>query len=152
MSLNRIEKALTSDIINSSIFALLIMLVMVSGLTLAIRNITKPLMNMTEIMRRREGNDFSMNVKNKYLLRKDEIGDIARSLEQDQRNRRDEEKILETTRAIATELNLDVLLKNIMEASSDLLDAERSTLFLFDEKKNLLWSRYAQGLSRNLLS
>ena len=60
---------------------------------------------MTEIMRRREGNDFSMNIKNKYLLREDEIGDIARSLEQDQRNRQ-MKKILETTRAIATELNL----------------------------------------------
>ena len=92
MSLDRIEKALTSDIINSSIFALLIMVVMILGLTLAIRNITKPLVNMTEIMRRREGNDFSMNIKNEYLLREDEIGDIARSLEQDQRNRRDEEK------------------------------------------------------------
>ena len=151
MSLNRIEKALTSDIINSSIFALLIMIVMISGLTLAIRNITRPLVNMTEIMRRREGNDFSMNIKNKYLLREDEIGDIARSLEQDQRNRRDEEKILETTRAIATELKLDVLLRNIMEASSELLDAERSTLFLFDEKKNLLWSRFAQGLEQELI-
>ena len=64
MSLDRIEKALTSDIINSSIFALLIMVVMILGLTLAIRNITKPLVNMTEIMRRREGNDFSMNIKN----------------------------------------------------------------------------------------
>ena len=151
MSLDRIEKALTSDIINSSIFALLIMVVMILGLTLAIRNITKPLVNMTEIMRRREGNDFSMNIKNKYLLMEDEIGDIARSLEQDQRNRRDEEKILETTRAIATELKLDVLLKNIMEASSELLDAERSTLFLFDEKKNLLWSRFAQGLEQELI-
>ena len=79
MSLDRIEKALTSDIINSSIFALLIMVVMILGLTLAIRNITKPLVNMTEIMRRREGNDFSMNIKNEYLLREDEIGDIARS-------------------------------------------------------------------------
>ena len=151
MSLDRIEKALTSDIINSSIFALLIMVVMILGLTLAIRNITRPLVNMTEIMRRREGNDFSMNIKNEYLLREDEIGDIARSLEQDQRNRRDEEKILETTRAIATELKLDVLLKNIMEASSELLDAERSTLFLFDEKKNLLWSRFAQGLEQELI-
>ena len=38
-----------------------------------------------------------------------------------------------------------------MEASSDLLDAERSTLFLFDEKKNLLWSRFAQGLEQELI-
>ena len=60
-------------------------------------------------------------------------------------------KILETTRAIATELKLDVLLKNIMEASSELLDAERSTLFLFDEKKNLIWSRFAQGLEQELI-
>ena len=54
--------------------------------------------------------------------------------------------MLETTRAIATELNLDTLLRQIMEASSALLNAERSTLFLYDEKKNLLWSRFAEGI------
>ena len=151
MSLKRIENALSSDILNSSISAIAIMLVMILGLTLAIRNITKPLVNMTYIMRRRGDNDFSVNVKKQYLLREDEIGDIARSLEQDQRNRRDEEKLLETTRAIATELNLDILLRKIMEASSELLDAERSTLFLFDEKKKLLWSRFAEGIEKGII-
>jgi adenylate cyclase len=34
-----------------------------------------------------------------------------------------------------------------MDASSDLLDAERSTLFLYDTEKDILWSRVAQGIS-----
>ena len=77
MSLKRVENALSSDILNSSISAIAIMLVMILGLTLAIRNITKPLVNMTHIMRRRGDNDFSVNVKKQYLLREDEIGDIV---------------------------------------------------------------------------
>lgn len=146
MSTTRINHALRQDIIGSSIVAFIITMIMICGLVLAIRSFTKPIVDMTTIMRRRANSDYSSDVRNKYLNRTDEIGDIARSLEQDQQNRRDEARLLETTRAIATELNLDTLLRQIMEASSALLNAERSTLFLYDEKKNLLWSRFAEGI------
>lgn len=146
MSTARIDHALRQDIIESSIFALIITVIMICGLILSIRSFTQPIVDMTTIMRRRVNSDYSVDVKNKYLKRTDEIGDIARSLEQDQQNRRDEVRLLETTRAIATELNLDTLLREIMEASSALLNAERSTLFLYDEKRNLLWSRFAEGI------
>ena len=146
MSTTRINDALRQDIIGSSIVAFFITMIMICGLVLAIRGFTKPIVDMTTIMRRRANSDYSSDVRSKYLNRTDEIGDIARSLEQDQKNRRDEARLLETTRAIATELNLDTLLRQIMEASSALLNAERSTLFLYDEKKNLLWSRFAEGI------
>ncbi|MGB0553281.1 MAG: adenylate/guanylate cyclase domain-containing protein [Alphaproteobacteria bacterium] len=146
MSTTRIDHALRQDIIGSSIVAFFITMIMICGLVLAIRGFTKPIVDMTTIMRRRANSDYSSDVRTKYLNRADEIGDIARSLEQDQQNRRDEARLLETTRAIATELNLDTLLRQIMEASSALLNAERSTLFLYDEKKNLLWSRFAEGI------
>jgi adenylate cyclase len=146
MSTSRIDSALWQDIIESSVFAFIITMIMICGLVLAIRSFTKPIVDMTTIMRRRINSDYSGDVKNEYLKRTDEIGDIARSLEQDQQNRRDEAKLLETTRAIATELNLDNLIKQIMEASSALLNAERSTLFLYDKKRNLLWSRFAEGI------
>jgi adenylate cyclase len=151
MSTMRVKHALRRDIISSGFAAVIIMLVMVGGLTLSIRSFTRPIVDMTEIMRRRVDGDYMGDVEDKYLERQDEIGDIARSLEQDQRNRRDEVRLLETTSAIATELNLDLLLSQIMKASSDLLNAERSTLFLYDKKRDVLWSRVAEGMENETI-
>jgi len=41
--------------------------------------------------------------------------------------------------------DVEHLLPIIMENISDFMDAERSTLFLYDEQKNELWSEVAQG-------
>src|SRR5437764_11004480 len=38
------------------------------------------------------------------------------------------------------------MIQRIMSAASDLLDAERATLFVYDRKTDQLWSRYAAGL------
>ena len=62
------------------------------------------------------------------------------------RGLREEVRLLEVTQAMAGELNLDILIQQIMSAASDLLDAERATLFLYDAKTDELWSRYAAGL------
>jgi adenylate cyclase len=62
------------------------------------------------------------------------------------RGLREEVRLFEITRSLAGELNLDILIQRIMSAASDLLDAERATLFVFDGKTGELWSRYAAGL------
>ena len=147
LSSSRADYVLRQNIFNSGLITIVIVSIMIGGLTIAIRSFTQPIVDMTKIMRRRVEGDFRGDVKDLYLKRKDEIGDIARSLEQDQRNRRDEARLLKTTSAIATELDLDLLLSQIMEASSELLNAERSTLFLYNAKRNILWSRFAEGLS-----
>src|SRR5262249_15774946 len=59
---------------------------------------------------------------------------------------REEVKILEISHNLAGELNLDNLLRNMMHATTELLDADRSTLFLYDRKTDQLWSRVAEGL------
>src|SRR5437764_11975625 len=38
------------------------------------------------------------------------------------------------------------MIQRIMSAASDLLDAERASLFVYDGKTDELWSRYAAGL------
>lgn len=48
-------------------------------------------------------------------------------------------------RALNSELNLDRLLRIIMARTTELLDADRSTLFLVDYASDQLWSRVAQG-------
>jgi adenylate cyclase len=59
---------------------------------------------------------------------------------------REEVQILQLSHDLAGELNLDVLLGSIMHATSELLDADRSTLFLYDKRNNELFSRVAEGI------
>ena len=55
-------------------------------------------------------------------------------------------RILEVAQDLAGELKLDVLIGRIMSAATELLDAERSTLFVYDAERRQLWSRFGVGL------
>ncbi|MGH9555617.1 MAG: GAF domain-containing protein, partial [Terriglobales bacterium] len=57
--------------------------------------------------------------------------------------------MLEVMSALGAERNLDALLLKIMEKTSDVLEADRSPLFLLDSEKNELWSKVAQGAALN---
>ena len=59
--------------------------------------------------------------------------------------RRSETKLLEVTAAISAEIQLQPLLRKVMETVTDILDADRSTLFLHDERTGELWSSIAEG-------
>jgi len=69
----------------------------------------------------------------------------ARLAELLERARRDEIELLSIAEAISSELQLDVLLNRIMHACTDFLEAERSTLFIYDRDKDELWSKMAEG-------
>lgn len=76
----------------------------------------------------------------------DEYQDLYRGFNLMTESLREEVQILEVAHDLAGELNLDKLIERIMTAATDLLSAERSTLFVFDPKTDELWSRYAEGL------
>lgn len=61
--------------------------------------------------------------------------------------RKEEAKLLEVTSAIASELQLETLLNKVISATTEMLDADRSTLFMHDDKTDELWSRIAEGLN-----
>jgi adenylate cyclase len=73
----------------------------------------------------------------------------AQLFAQMQRAREEERQFLEMTAAISTELQLQTLLTKLMATTTAMLVAERSTLFLHDEKTNELWSVVAQGAEIN---
>ena len=54
-------------------------------------------------------------------------------------------KLLEAGRAMASERDPDALLFAIIEATTNALEADRSTLFLLDRQRGELWSKIAQG-------
>lgn len=52
--------------------------------------------------------------------------------------------LLEITRLMAAEVSLDELLRLIVHKTSDLVDAERSTLWLVDRQAGEIWAKVAQ--------
>lgn len=57
-----------------------------------------------------------------------------------------ETKMMEVTSAMTAEIQLLPLLQKVMETVTEILDADRSTLFLYDAKTDELWSQVAEGL------
>jgi signal transduction histidine kinase len=53
--------------------------------------------------------------------------------------------IEDISRALGSEHNIDRILDTVMEKTTTLLDAERATLFVVDDRTNVLWSRNTQG-------
>jgi len=72
----------------------------------------------------------------------------ARFVEELEKAHRDEVILLEVGGAISGDLDLDSLLEKIMQATTMLTAAERSTLFIHDPETGELWSRVAQGTEK----
>jgi signal transduction histidine kinase/putative methionine-R-sulfoxide reductase with GAF domain len=53
--------------------------------------------------------------------------------------------MLEISSALGTTFHIDDLLKIVVEKTTELMDAERSTLFLVDDETGELWSKIVQG-------
>jgi adenylate cyclase len=71
-------------------------------------------------------------------------------IERMRKTRAQELRFLEIVSDVTSELELEVLLKKVMEEASRMLDAERSTIFLNDEKTGELWSLVGEGLKERL--
>ncbi len=71
----------------------------------------------------------------------------AQQFEQVQLARENESHLLEIASVISSELQLKPLLEKIMEAVTMILNCDRATIFLHDEKTNELWSKVALGLN-----
>ncbi|HJW99734.1 MAG TPA: GAF domain-containing protein, partial [Terriglobales bacterium] len=56
------------------------------------------------------------------------------------------ETLLKVMKSVASELHIDELLKKIVNSTSEVMCAERASLFLIDPKTGDLWSKVAQGM------
>jgi sigma-B regulation protein RsbU (phosphoserine phosphatase) len=63
-----------------------------------------------------------------------------------QRQARNLNALLRVSKALASEIRLDDLLQVIVEKAAEVMDADRATLFLYDESRNELWSKTTQRL------
>lgn len=55
-------------------------------------------------------------------------------------------RILDVTRKLAAPFDLDTMLQEVVDAARNILDADRGTVFLYDEAKNELFIKVATGL------
>ena len=67
-------------------------------------------------------------------------------LERIKKLRQHEVEFLEVISEITSDINIESLLTKVMSEATRMLDAERSTLFLNDEKTDELWSQVGEGL------
>lgn len=80
------------------------------------------------------------------VISTDEYADLFRGFGLMVDSLRDEQRILSISSDLAGELQLEVLIQRIMEVTAELLNAERSTLFVHDPKTDELVSIYAAGI------
>lgn len=107
------------------------------------------LIGVTEVLNKRNG-DFSnadCALLQAFTTHTAAVIESAQLTERAIESRREEARILEVTQAVSSELNIEKLLRKIISIATDLLEAERSTLFLHDPITNELWSRVAEGLA-----
>ena len=118
-----------------------------SILAVPVRNRAEAVIGVTQVLNKRSGCfGVSDRVALEALTRQAAAAlEHARLFERLERARRDEARLIEVAESISSELDLDALLARIVQATTQLLDAERSTLFFYDAKLNQLWSRVAEG-------
>lgn len=61
------------------------------------------------------------------------------------RARRELDAIMDIARAVSSAMSIDELLPSVMERTTRLMDADRSTLFVVDAERGELWSKVLQG-------
>jgi adenylate cyclase len=98
---------------------------------------------LAEAMRAVEHGDLDNDLQ---LTSTDEYAELYRGFNLMVASLREEVRILQLSHDLAGELNLDLLLSRLMHATTELLNADRSTLFLYDKKTGELFSRVAEGL------
>ena len=126
----------------AGLVAVSITLVVVIGYLLAL-DATQGAENLGEAMRLVRQGQLDVELR---VAGTDEYADLYQGFNHMTAELRDELRIHAMTHELAGVIDLDTLISKIMAAASELLDAERSTLFLYDEDRHELWSRFAEGL------
>jgi adenylate cyclase len=116
-------------------------------LCVPIRNKKQVVIGVTQALNKREG---GFDAEDQQLLeglssQAAAALENARMFERVERAQREEALLLDVVSSITSEILLDPLLEKILAAATQLLGADRGSLFLHDPSSNELWSRVAGG-------
>ncbi len=116
-------------------------------LCVPLRNREGHAIGVTQILNRRDGDFGEEELTLAQAINRHASSALEQALlvERLELAQREEIELLGIVEAISTELHVDVLFTRIMAAATQLLNAERSTLFLYDTATDELWSQVAEG-------
>jgi adenylate cyclase len=119
-------------------------------LCVPIRNRAGAVIGITQVLNKTNGgfSDADATLLDAITTQAAAALEHARFVEELEKAHRDEVTLLEVGGAVSGDLDLDSLLEKIMQATTKLTAAERSTLFIHDPETGELWSRVAQGTER----
>ncbi len=117
-------------------------------LCVPIRNKSREVIGVTQVLNKHTG-DF--DIEDQRLLeglsqQAAAALENARLFEKVERQQREEATLLEVVSSIASEIRLGPLLAKILAAATQLLDSDRGALFLYDPKRDELYSHTADGI------
>jgi adenylate cyclase len=120
-----------------------------SILCVPVRTRAGDIIGVTEVLNRRHGSFTRADcaLLQAFTTHTAAVIEAAQLNERARESQREEARILEVTQAVSSELNIEKLLRKIIGIATDLLEAERSTLFLYDPERHELWSRVAEGMA-----
>ncbi len=94
-------------------------------------------------MERAEGGDLGVQLP---ILGEDVYATLYQRFNRMIEGIRDEAQILQVAQELSGELKLEVLLPRIMATTTELLNSDRSTIFVHDHRTKELWTRVAEGV------
>ncbi len=118
-------------------------------LCVPILNKKKIVIGVTQALNKREG-EFDLEDQHALESLSSQAAaalENAQLFEKVERSQREEALLLDVVSSITSEILLDPLLERILAAATQLLGADRGSLFLYDPVANELWSRVAGGES-----
>lgn len=121
-----------------------------SILCVPLRNANNELIGVTQMLNKIDGDFSESDVKFVQTLTEHAAMAIQNQLtiEQIESCHQKDLRFLETISNVSSEINLSLLLEKIIDTVTRALDAERSTLFINDEKTNELFTEAGIGLAK----
>ena len=122
-------------------------------LCVPIRNKKREVIGVTQVLNKNTG-DFDLDDQHLLeglSLQASAALENARLFEKVERQQREEAMLMEISISFVSEIHLDPLLTKIMAAATELLSADRGTLFLYDPATDELHSRVAGGIAGNAI-
>ncbi|MFC1608108.1 GAF domain-containing protein [Candidatus Latescibacterota bacterium] len=119
-----------------------------SILCVPIRTVKDEVIGVAQTLNKSQGNftDKDLDILSSMTTQAAIALQGAQFIEQMQKSRTKEMEFIDIVSDITSEIDLGALLQKVMAEATKMLNAERSTLFINDEKKNELFSQVGEGL------
>ncbi len=116
-----------------------------------LRTMKGDLIGVAQLLNKVDGafNDADLSLVEAIIAQASVSLESFRTIESIEKARRQELDFLSVVSEVSSELQLGPLLQKIMAAITRMLDADRSSLFLNDDKTNELFTEIGQGLAAN---